>query len=377
MKATVVHGVIEAIAGSERVAISIASLLRDLGFDVELLLFSKPDPRAVGEEGLETLRGVSVRSIAPVRVPGLGIYQRVLAYVFSPRVRSDLVVVAHGDLLPHRSSSGLPTVHYCHYPLAVVPRERDLLGKYASGGWRAYYELYRAISGRLAKMVGDRDVIVANSRFVQRLIKAYLGLDPEVIYPPVDVERFLDIPLDRGREELVLMIGRYSPEKGYEDALRILVELPSSIRMAIIGRLTRSNIWYYKRLAELARKLGVEGRVELIYNAPASLVKRYMERSSAYLHMYRGEHFGISVVEAMAAGLIPVTWSFGGPSEYVPKEYLFQSFEEAPEKILKALKASKAERARVREISLGFSEKVFRRRFRELVERILAEGAKP
>lgn len=373
MRATVVHGVVETIAGSERVTFSVSTILRDLGFDVEILLFSKPDLEAI-EEGLGDLRHISVRSISPIRVPGLGIYQRVFTYLLSPKIRSDLVVTTHGDLLPHRSMGDFPTIHYCHYPLAFIPRERIFLGKYGSGVWRIYYEFYRALSSIAARMINDRDVVVANSFFVKKLIKISTGLDPEVIYPPVNVEKFLNIPLESDRDDLILMLGRYSPEKSYEDAIKILAKLPRSVKMVIIGRLTSSNIWYYKRLIELARKLGVENRVKLIYNAPESVVMSYMKRSSVYLHMYLGEHFGISVVEAMASGLIPVTWSFGGPSEYVPQEYLFKDLSEVPEKILKALNASQAERSRVREISRNFSEEIFRARFKDLVKRVLSHS---
>ena len=40
MKAAVVHSIIEALAGSEKVALSIARLLSSMGFDVELIIVS-------------------------------------------------------------------------------------------------------------------------------------------------------------------------------------------------------------------------------------------------------------------------------------------------------------------------------------------------
>ena len=44
-----------------------------------------------------------------------------------------------------------------------------------------------------------------------------------------------------------------------------------------------------------------------------------------------GEHFGISVLEAMAAGLIPVVPNEGGIIEFVPKKYQFNTIEHAAE----------------------------------------------
>lgn len=45
------------------------------------------------------------------------------------------------------------------------------------------------------------------------------------------------------------------------------------------------------------------------------------------------EGFGISVVEGMSAGLIPVTRNKGGVIDYVPKEYMFNEINEALSKI--------------------------------------------
>ena len=44
-----------------------------------------------------------------------------------------------------------------------------------------------------------------------------------------------------------------------------------------------------------------------------------------------GDHFGVSVVEAIAAGLIPVVPNKGGPSEFVPQRYQFATLEQAAE----------------------------------------------
>jgi glycosyltransferase involved in cell wall biosynthesis len=47
-----------------------------------------------------------------------------------------------------------------------------------------------------------------------------------------------------------------------------------------------------------------------------------------------GEHFGMSVLEAMAAGLIPVVPNEGGLIEFVPQEYQFNTIEQAAEIIM-------------------------------------------
>ena len=56
-----------------------------------------------------------------------------------------------------------------------------------------------------------------------------------------------------------------------------------------------------------------------------------MQESKVYFHPMTGEHFGMTVVEAMAAGLIPVVPNDSGPAEFVPQEYQFNTIEQAAE----------------------------------------------
>jgi hypothetical protein len=46
-----------------------------------------------------------------------------------------------------------------------------------------------------------------------------------------------------------------------------------------------------------------------------------------------GEHFGVSIVEAMADGLIPIVPEIGGPTEFVPKKFHYPTLEQAAETI--------------------------------------------
>jgi glycosyltransferase involved in cell wall biosynthesis len=52
-----------------------------------------------------------------------------------------------------------------------------------------------------------------------------------------------------------------------------------------------------------------------------------MSKSKVYLYPVAGEPFGIAVVEAMAAGLIPVVPYIGGNSEFVPQRYHYRTLE--------------------------------------------------
>ena len=57
-----------------------------------------------------------------------------------------------------------------------------------------------------------------------------------------------------------------------------------------------------------------------------------MKSAKVYFHPMVGEHFGMSVVEAMAAGLIPVVPNIGGQTEFVPLKYHFSTDRESGRK---------------------------------------------
>ncbi len=57
----------------------------------------------------------------------------------------------------------------------------------------------------------------------------------------------------------------------------------------------------------------VQQRIEFIVNAPFSKMEALMASSSIGLHTMWNEHFGISVVEMMAAGMVVVAHRSGGP----------------------------------------------------------------
>ncbi|MGE5210041.1 MAG: glycosyltransferase, partial [Acidobacteriota bacterium] len=95
-------------------------------------------------------------------------------------------------------------------------------------------------------------------------------------------------------------------------------------RMAIVGGCDAANRDYALAVKRAARGLPVEVHV----NAPGSVVEDLLGRATLYWHgsglgedpqrhPERFEHFGISVVEAMAAGAVPIVFAAAGPAEIV------------------------------------------------------------
>jgi glycosyltransferase involved in cell wall biosynthesis len=66
-------------------------------------------------------------------------------------------------------------------------------------------------------------------------------------------------------------------------------------------------------LKEHTKMLHVEDRVTTLQNVPIKQFLETLSKAKVYLHIMPQDHFGISVVEAMASGCVPVVHKSGGP----------------------------------------------------------------
>jgi glycosyltransferase involved in cell wall biosynthesis len=108
-------------------------------------------------------------------------------------------------------------------------------------------------------------------------------------------------------------VARLAPGKGHVDTLhafsRIAPAVPSA-RLLVVGDGPLAGT-----LEALVRELSLEERVQLLgyrRDVPALLAA-----SDAFVHPSREEPFGLSILEAMAAGLPPIAYREAGPAEVI------------------------------------------------------------
>jgi glycosyltransferase involved in cell wall biosynthesis len=90
-----------------------------------------------------------------------------------------------------------------------------------------------------------------------------------------------------------------------------------------------------------------------------------------------GEHFGIAVIEAMAAGLITVVPNEGGPSEFVPQKYHYNTIEQAAEIITHIFnQLPKAERVKISNDTNKFSTCRYIEGFKTILNEMLSKRRK-
>lgn len=227
--------------------------------------------------------------------------------------------------------------------------------------------------------------VVCNSYFTKNNLPKYLKDRATVIYPPVDVTSF--IPLKK--EMYILSVGRFSAyhqAKKQEVLLQAFSQLnkqSKGVRLILVGGLLRSDQEYFDYLK---KQIGILP-VDLLPNADFVTLQKLYGKSMLYWHAAGFgeispcdmEHFGISIVEAMSSGAVPLVFNGGGLTEIIDNGengYLWDSPEELVEKSLYLMKdvtmRSKLQKKAIAD-SQKFSKEIFTREFDLLLRNICEE----
>lgn len=120
---------------------------------------------------------------------------------------------------------------------------------------------------------------------------------------PMGIRSEFFVPPQGLRTRQLISVGRLDMDKGFQDVIRVLPQLPEEIRYTIVGEGNARQ-----ELSDLAAELGVSERVSLVGSKSASEIRALFDASALFVHPSRHEGFGLVVVEAMASR-IPVMTS--------------------------------------------------------------------
>lgn len=248
---------------------------------------------------------------------------------------------------------------YTHYPTVstdMVKRVRERAYGVENAGaskswWRTQVKLvyYRIFTSLYAASLLFAEVIMTNSSWTQAHIQSLLLSarsgwlasillkdesamqarekrgEPsgrgvcEVVYPPCDVTGLVKLGRLQKRKREIVSLAQFRPEKEHSKqlyALQLLLEREDmkDVRLTLMGGSRGpADQGRLDGLRSLAQELGIANNVEFVVNAPYPEIVRRLGEASIGLNSMQDEHFGINVVEFMAAGLIPVVHASAGP----------------------------------------------------------------
>lgn len=196
----------------------------------------------------------------------------------------------------------------------VVPGTKTVIyqhhdaGEDGSNAFGIKRKILRRIDGAVC---GQVDEIYAISNFVKSsLINNYsVKMDKiHVIYNGVNLERFSP---EKNNDNEIIYVGRLIEEKGVQVILHALSKIKEDYHFSVVG-----DGPYRYELEKMAQELDVKSKVTF-YGAQKD-VNKYLNRANIFVHVpLLEEGFGITVVEAMAAGTNVITTYSGGIPEII------------------------------------------------------------
>jgi glycosyltransferase involved in cell wall biosynthesis len=323
----------KAMGGGEKLTLVLAE---HLSLRHNVFLFSEDD---LDVPSLEQFFGVDLSRVSFSRLNGPGLVSKIIARVcgrnrrtFTPHhflqlknLNLDLFInISYASTLPSPSERG---IFLCMFPHQTSHRNK-IKFRTAAADW---FEK-RMNGSAVSKSLDSYPLIIAISRYSADWVRRFWGRNSEIVYPPCD-----DMGPLAAKRKMILHVGRFISDGAdgrHHKNQRFLIETFKRLtdlhsagwELHLVGSVTPDD-----RSTSFTETLIEAGRgfpVFFHFNAPREEMRTLYQTAAIYWHATgygsdveqhpaKQEHFGMSTVEAMSAGAVPVVYSSGGQKEIV------------------------------------------------------------
>jgi len=324
--------------GSELALYYLTTQLAKMGVEVHVVIDGE-------EKSVQTLEGVNVHT-QPIPNNPLGAYTSAKSALSSVCTDTGVDVLVGFELsvewakatvadalISVAHSGGLKLVYYVgnHYPWLIPKSE--------SNPWLLWRSLKR--------VVRSAHTLLAASSIMGRAVAREAGVDPArvgIVPFGVPLEEYAPDAHDQlSQRSGVLFVGRIIPHKGLRElveAARIIGGRGHSLHYTAVG--PRGDLWedypgsHYRELSGLVELYHLGESFKFTGSLPREEVVRLMRTSRVFAFPSHAEGFGVALIQAMAAGAVPVVYEIEPLTEIVGEAGVYAKLGD-PESLAEAI----------------------------------------
>ncbi len=323
--------------GRLAVLVRIVEVLNELGIEPDFVSIRIPFDPATLEQRYGLRLRFRVRELpAPCKIwrheLGVATFGALLRAAGLQR-RYDLLIDSNNTsfLMP-----AMPIVSYVHFP-RKARLDSPLVSIHAPEGprkrWTSPLGAYYKLVQQLYRFDAPRpdQLLIANSEFTrQSFLEAYPEsvVDMPVLYPPVLPPDTAIAPLAE-RRQAVISLGRFCAAKQQFEQVQVARQLPDW-EFHLVGFVDAKEQPYVEKCRRYVADHGLRN-VTFHVGIPEAEKLALLQQCRIFLHTNIQEPFGITTVEGILAGCVPVVHDSGGQREVVPyPELRFRHLDDIP-----------------------------------------------
>lgn len=174
--------------------------------------------------------------------------------------------------------------------------------------------------------------IICYSKFMADIIKCRLGIDPFVLFVPIQMNKYNSKSIKK--KNIIISVGRFFDHlhsKKQDIMVRVFKEMIdeglSETELILVGSIDPGGKDFYNEVHKNSTGYPISFYVNVTHEKLIELLRKAKVywHSTGFgddlkLHPEKAEHFGVSTVEAMACSTVPVVFNGGGQPEIVSNE---------------------------------------------------------
>jgi len=356
MRVVIFHDYFGAIGGGEKTVLTLA---RALGADVVTTDINR---EAIEKMGFGDVNFISLGET--LKIPPLKQISASIRFAHCDLSDKYDFFILSGEWVLFAARKHHPNLWYCYTPVRAFYDLYEIFLSRQSFIVRQLFRLWVAIHKPIySHCTGYVDKIIAISENTRQRIENYLHRESTIVYPPIDISKY------KFKEfgDFWLSVNRLYPEKRLELQIEAFRQMPEE-KLIIVGGFAKGDhaSKYAERIKHnLPKNMEMRGEV-----TEEELIDLYAG-CKGYITTAMDEDFGMTPIEAMAAGKPVIATKEGGYLESVIDGVTGKLVEAEVESIVEAVgiisKEPEVYRKACQERAKMFDKSVFIKRMKEVI----------